>query len=235
MTAFSNIVGKRHEYARDWKQRKGGKVFGFFGDYVPEEIIYAAGILPVKIFGSRRETGLANANISPEKWCFFCRDCFAEALSGKYDYLDGIVISLSCFHLQQSFDSWILHLPISFHHYLDMPFYVQGKFAVEAFVKEVIRFKDTLEKFVGKPIPDDSLEETIKIYNKNRRLMREIYDTRKSDYPLVSGTQAMEMVLASSLMEKEEHNSLLEKLLVEIPKSIPQNMDNAPRLMILGA
>ena len=99
LAQFQNVIDHRHEYARQWKKEKGALVFGFFGDYVPEEIIYAAGILPVKIFGSRKATSIADAHISPDKWCFFCRDCLEEGLSGRYDYLDGLVITVSCFHL----------------------------------------------------------------------------------------------------------------------------------------
>ena len=31
--------------------RQGGKVLGYFCTYVPEELVYAAGILPVRILG----------------------------------------------------------------------------------------------------------------------------------------------------------------------------------------
>jgi benzoyl-CoA reductase subunit C len=231
---FQNVVHHRHEYAKQWKREKGALVFGFFGDYVPEEIPYAAGILPVKMFGCQKATYIADAHISPEKWCFFCRDCFAEGLSGRYDYLDGLVITVSCFHLQQSFDSWVLHLPISFHHCLDMPFYVQGDLAKECFLKETERFVDSLEQFIGKVISSDALERAIRIYNKNRHLMRSIYNSMKANAPLLSGSQAMEMVLASTLMDKVEHNNLLEALLI---KGAPKDRDNAtgPRLMIIGA
>ena len=234
LAQFQNVIEHRHEYARQWKKEKGALVFGFFGDYVPEEIIYAAGILPVKIFGSRKATIIADAHISPDKWCFFCRDCLEEGLSGRYDYLDGLVITVSCFHLQQSFDSWVLHLPISFHHCLDMPFYVQGDLAKGCFLKETERFVNSLEQFIGKVISLDALERAIRVYNKNRQLMRRICNSMKSNDLLLSGSQAMEMVLASTLMDKEEHNNLLEALLV---KGVPKDRDNAtgPRLMIIGA
>ena len=104
---FNEIVVNRHEYALEWKRKTGSLVFGCLGDYVPEEIIYAAGILPVRIFGSHSPAYTADPHISPDKWCPFCRSCLAEALAGKYMYIDGIVSGLSCFHLQQSFDSWL--------------------------------------------------------------------------------------------------------------------------------
>ena len=50
---FREVVDNRHEYAQQWKQRTGGKAIGYMCTYVTEEVIYAAGVLPVRIMGSR--------------------------------------------------------------------------------------------------------------------------------------------------------------------------------------
>jgi benzoyl-CoA reductase/2-hydroxyglutaryl-CoA dehydratase subunit BcrC/BadD/HgdB len=44
----------RHEYAKVWKEKTGGKVMGYFCTYVPEEILHAANVLPVRILGSQK-------------------------------------------------------------------------------------------------------------------------------------------------------------------------------------
>ncbi|MEE9401359.1 MAG: hypothetical protein V3V32_05005, partial [Dehalococcoidia bacterium] len=49
---FQEVVANRHQYAQEWKQRKGGRAVGWICTYVPEEIIYASGMLPVRILGS---------------------------------------------------------------------------------------------------------------------------------------------------------------------------------------
>ncbi len=46
---FRQIVENRHEYAKNWKAATKGKVCGFLSNMVPEEYLYAANILPVKI------------------------------------------------------------------------------------------------------------------------------------------------------------------------------------------
>ena len=48
---FGDIVTNRHAYAKDWKARTSNKILGCFCTYVPEELVYAAGILPVRILG----------------------------------------------------------------------------------------------------------------------------------------------------------------------------------------
>ncbi|MDT3701416.1 MAG: hypothetical protein RO469_18625 [Thermincola sp.] len=38
-------------YIKEWKKRTGGKAIGLFPIYVPKEIIHAAGVLPVELYG----------------------------------------------------------------------------------------------------------------------------------------------------------------------------------------
>ncbi|MBI4296887.1 MAG: benzoyl-CoA reductase, partial [Chloroflexi bacterium] len=49
MDNFRKAVENRHQYAKDWKKKTGGKVVGYFEPYVAEEFLYAAGVLPVRL------------------------------------------------------------------------------------------------------------------------------------------------------------------------------------------
>ena len=231
---FHEVIVNRHEYAEQWKKRKGRPVFGCLGDYVPEEVIYAAGILPVRVLSGHDLPNIADRHISPDKWCPFCRGCLAEGLRGKYHYLDGIVATLSCFHLQQSFDSWQKHIPLPYSYFLDIPFYVQGHLASKFFASEIEQFVDSLGKQMEQPISKDALLKAIKVYNENRLLMRKAYELRKSAMLRLSGAEAFEMVLASMLMDKEEHNRLLEQMLSEVAHDT-SHAEESISLMIIGA
>ena len=48
----------------------------------------------------------------------FYRDCLAQGLKGRCDYLDGIIIAQGCLHIRQAFPSWRIHLPVDFSYYL---------------------------------------------------------------------------------------------------------------------
>ncbi|MDY6856677.1 MAG: 2-hydroxyacyl-CoA dehydratase [Thermodesulfobacteriota bacterium] len=229
---FHEVVKNRHQYAREWKERTGGKVVGYFCCYTPEEILYAAGILPVRIVGGLEPTDPAEPYLHC-MFCPFCRDCLSQGLTGKYDYLDGIVMAQSCLHIHQTFDSWRMHLPINYSYYIFMPTLIKSPHAKANLVAELSGFKDSLEKWTGKEISDEALDVAIDIYNSNRRLMREIYELRKGDELPLSGVEAMEIVLSSMFMDKKEHNALLR----EVKKRLPGRGDRAasgPRLMIAG-
>lgn len=60
---FQEWYENRHEYAKYWKDKTGGKVLGYFCTYVPEEICYAAGVLPVRILGSHEPQDVTEPHI----------------------------------------------------------------------------------------------------------------------------------------------------------------------------
>jgi len=228
-----NWEQNRHEYAREWKKRTGGKVMGFFCTYAPEELMRAAGILPVRILGGHEPQDVTEPHIFA-MYCPFCRDCLAQGLKGRYDYLDGIMISQSCLHIRQAFTSWQKHIPVDYSYYLPMPHHVQSPRAIPFLKSELVAFKKSLEEWTGKEIGDDALKEAIDTYNANRRLMMDIYKLRRSDPPPMTGEEAMEMVISNQVTDKAEHNEELKKLAGQLPgRDIGR--DVGVRLMVLGS
>ncbi len=116
---YARIHAERHDYARAWQERTGGKVLGYFCTYVPEEILYAANVLPVRILGNHEPQDVTEPHIFG-MYCPFCRDCLAQGLKGRFDYLDGLMIAQSCLHIRQAYTSWVKHRPVEFSYYLNI-------------------------------------------------------------------------------------------------------------------
>ena len=228
---FREISQNRHEYARDWKKQTGRKVFGYMCTYLPEELVYAAGVLPVRVLGSHEPQDVSERHIYA-MFCPFCRDVLAQGLKGKYNYIDGLVMGHACMHIKQAYDSWVTHIPTGYQYYMFMPQIVTHPKAKEYLTQELTKFKADLEKGLGKTITDKDMDMAIEVFNTNRRLLRQIYDLRKQDPPLVTGTECMEMVVSSQVMDKAEHNELLEQALVELKNRKPPK--SGKRLMIVG-
>lgn len=229
---FKDWYENRHNYAKEWKKRTGGKVIGTFCTYVPEEILYAADILPVRILGSHEPQDVSEPHIFA-MFCPFCRDCLAQGLKGRYDYLDGITIAQSCLHIRQAFTSWDLHIPVDFKYYLPHPMNVQSPRAVPYLTEELKTFKKAIEEWIGKQITDEDMKRGIEVMNKNRELLQQVYELRKNPNPPLTGLEAMYMVVSSQMVDKREHNKALEELLQKLPS---RNLDNpGERLMILGS
>lgn len=229
---FQGWQENRHQYAREWKARTGGKVLGYFCTYVPEEIVYAAGVLPVRILGSHEPQDVTEPYIFG-MFCPFCRDCLAQGLKGRYDYLDGIMISQSCLHVRQAFTSWQLHIPIDYSYYLYMPCNLQTPAAKPYLRGELATFKESLEEWTGKKITDEDLDRAVEVYNTNRRLMKEIYQLRKGEKPPLTGLDAMRIVVSSQLVDKADHNIVLQETLKRLSQG--DGRDPGMRLMIVGS
>ena len=231
---FKEFYDARHEYARRWKDKSGGKVMGCFCTYVPEEILYAANVLPVRILGSHEPHNVTEPHIFA-MFCLFCRDCLAQGLLGRYDYLDGITIAQSCLHLRQAFTSWDLHVPVGFSYYLPMPHNVQNPERAVPFLRgELEAFKKAVEDWTGTKITDADLDRGIEIVNGNRRAMKAVYETRKGDPPAINGLEAMYMVVSSQFIDKAEHTRIVEDCAKLLNGRVPRNA-NGTRLMLLGS
>ncbi len=223
----------RHDYQRDWKERTGGKIVGYFCTYTPEEIFYAFDVLPVRILGSHETQDVTEPHLFG-MFCPFCRDVLAQGLKGKYDYLDGITIAQSCLHLRQAYTSWDIHKNPGWSHYLPMPNHVQSPRAVPFLVGEYQLLIKKLEELTGRTINDDDLRRGITIVNKVRRMMKEIYEYRKQDDPPLTGADAMHLVCSQFFTDAREWLPVA----AEVKRQLPErklDRETGKRLMLVGS
>lgn len=230
---FRHWYEQRHEYAKAWKARASGKIVGCFCTYEPEEILYAANILPVRVYGSHQPSSVTEPHIFG-MYCPWTRDVLAQGLLGKYDYLNGIAISQSCLHFRQCFTSWQKHLPSEFSYYLPMPHGVQTKGGREYFIEELRKFKKAVEEWTGREITENDLRAGIEIMNESRRLLTRLYELRKADPPALTGPEALWVVASAQMTDKREHNHALQELLKQLPS---RKLEREPgtRLMLIGS
>ncbi len=227
------IVSHRHEVARKWKAKTGGKVMGYLSIDIPEELIYAAGVLPVRILGSHEPEVITDPYMWNMMHCVFERDCLAQGLEGRYDYLDGIVNETANPHAKQCLHSWIRHVPIGFSHEFYVPVALNRPYALPCLRGEVGDFKHVLEKWTGKTISDNAIDHAIEVYNTSRRLMTELSELRKSRNPRISGAEFMEIALAGMLTDKQQFNDLLKPIVKEVSQRQVKN-EGSVRIMLAG-
>ncbi len=73
--------------------------------FIPEELFIAGGFLPFRMRGTgSHDTNLADAYFDSLNYCFV-RHTFNQLLSGKYRFLDGLVIGTGCDHLRRIYDN----------------------------------------------------------------------------------------------------------------------------------
>ena len=231
---FVDIYENRHDYAKEWKKKHpGNKVVGYMCSYFPEEIFYAAGILPVRILGSHEPQNVTEPHVFG-MYCPFSRDVLAQGLQGRYDYIDAVATAYPCMHLGQAFDSWTLHVTQK-SFYIDMPNRVQTPYAFPFLSGRLGETKKEVETWVGKKISESDLKEAIKVYNENRTLLRQMYDLRKAkDVPL-TGTESMYISTANTFMDKKDANKLLKSTIEKELAGRKVKSGEDSRLMLVGS
>lgn len=103
-------------------------------------------------------------------------------------------------------------------------FYQQEMEHVMHYIKEINGVEVTPEK----------LNNSIALYNKNRKLISEIYDIRQ-DYPWrLTMEDVYHIVRAGTVIPVEEHNEILEQVLVHIRQNIGSPQDKV-KVVVSGA
>ena len=206
-------------------------MLGWYEPYFPEEIAYAAGVLPVRILARHEPDDVS------DKWiyssCYPVRDMVNQFLKGRYNYIDGIVNTEGC---QWMFNAWevaVNNNPNLFSHYLFLPDHTDAPTSKMVTRSELDHFKGLMEKWVGKTITDADLDNAIEVYNKNRLLLKRICELRRMERPLIHGAEMMNIVLADQLMDKAEMNEILEKFIPELESREPG--PDRIRLMLIGS
>ncbi len=211
----------------------GKKVIGYLSALGPVEIMTAAGVLPIRLKGNVSEAISKGDAYMESIVCPFVRNVFDAAVKGKYDFLDGMVLPHQCDSIDRTNETWSYTLKLPYWHFLNIP-HVTGDPSI-TFTKEILRiFVNTLEKFTGKKITDEAIAGAVKAHNENRKLMRELYDLRKSNPPMISGAEMMKVLVASMSLPVEESSALIQAVTKEIKQRKPASNGKAKRIMIIG-
>lgn len=211
----------------------GQKVIGYFCCFVPEEIIAAFDMLPYRIQGSQTEAiDQADAYMETTS-CPFARSCLNLALKGKYDFFDGFVVPHACDTIEQLYTIWRETKPSALNHFINVP-HMRGSSSDTFYRQELNAFIAALEAWSGRTLDMGKLKEAIKLYNKRRALLRELYELRKSDPPIVSGVEVTEAVVAGMGIPALEHIDLLRKFIAEIKTRPVVQKARQPRIFIWG-
>ena len=219
---------------KEWKA-EGKKVVGFLCTYMPEEILYAADILPVRLRAPNcSETSLADVYMSHLS-CTFMRSCLQFVLEDKFTFLDGLVFTNSCDVVRRLYDNIKENRRSDFHfmHFITVPHKVNEEL-VAWYKDEFKEFAENIEKAFEVEITEAKLRQAIDVYNETRHLLRDLYELRKSDSPPISGAETLSVVLAGNSLPKDRYNQMLRELLDELRKR-KGIVKYRARLMIAGS
>jgi benzoyl-CoA reductase subunit C len=218
---------------KDWRAT-GRKVIGWFNPYIPEEIIHAAGMLPFEVTGNNEPVQMqgAEAHIYSNS-CSKIRTCWQLQLDGKYSFLDGYVSSHMCDQDMRLAEVWAYYKKLPYMDGIYAP-RKRDEEAVKLYQTDLEGFRSRLSQYLICRIPDEHIANSIKVYNRGRELMHQLYELRKRERPPVTGAEALEVSKAAARLPREQFNELMEQLLDEIQRT-GREIKKAMRLMLIGS
>lgn len=205
----------RHQLARQW-QGEGRQLCGYLYSYVPEELIHAAGMLPIQLTDcDDRETYLQGKEYLEDFYCDFACSCLGQGIRGNYSYLAGMIFPDACETVRTTAAVWKLHAGTPFFHWF-ATCYEDTPGSRTFFHGEMLELKGALEGFTGRAITDAALHQSIRVYDENRALVQQLYALRQLPAPPLTGRELFDAVKAGLVMPKEEHNRLLRQWLDDL-------------------
>jgi bcr-type benzoyl-CoA reductase subunit C len=197
---------------RAWKSNTGQKIIGSTLTDVPEELIHASGLLPFTILGTNRPIRHTASSL-PDNCCSLDRSNLELVFTYERDFFDGYILPQVDDTSQHLSDIWRRNVPSEYFESFLIPRQVNRPSARTWFNDEIQRLKESLERYIGKTITEEALWRSIRIYNENRKMLRDLYERSKRDPGFLSNRERFEMMKSSMFYPKEEHNRLLKKLL----------------------
>jgi benzoyl-CoA reductase subunit C len=240
--AFAKVAAQPLEYARQWKAANGGRVIGIFPMHFPGELAHAAGALPVILQEDDKPITVGLSSVF-NFYCGYNRSVTDQAMRGEYDFLDAILFGDHCVQLLGTADvlrSHMPNLPILFNQLIST---LDAPWAVEETQGTFRQLWTELEELTGSKIPDAAVQASVRLFNKNRALIRELYSLRRAGKIALTGRQLQHVVKSSMIMDKATHTEMLERLVAQVKRQSPAtaavrvylsgHLCQAPKLEIL--
>ena len=142
----------------------GKKAVGCLPYYTPDEIIYAAGLLPVGLWGGQTEIKEADKYLQ-SFCCSIMRINVEQGMKGMYDFLSAVVIPTYCDTLKCICDNWQVAVPKTYLIPIVYPQHRKIAAGVAYLIDEYKRVQKEFETIAGRKITEQDLEDSIAIYH----------------------------------------------------------------------
>ena len=198
---------------------QGKKVVGVLPYYAPEELVYAAGIVPMGIWGSNKKTISRAKEYCATFYCTIAQLALEMLLDGTMDGLDGIITPTICDTLRPMSQNFRVAMGDKMSViFLAHPQNRFEEFGLQFTVDQYNHVKKELEKIAGREITNDDIQNAIKVYNESRAARRKFVKLASDHCDVITPTKRSAVLKAFYFMLKDEYIAKLNELNAELEK-----------------
>jgi benzoyl-CoA reductase/2-hydroxyglutaryl-CoA dehydratase subunit BcrC/BadD/HgdB len=218
--------------------KNGGKVVATYCVFVPEEIVWAAGAIPVGLCAGTQFSIPMAESVLPRNTCALIKSSFGFKLGRICPYVQAshlIVGETTCDGKKKMFEILNEYQPV---YVMEVP----NKKTAESrrlWLAEVKAFKDRIEKLTGHKITVGNLKQAIEMVNARRRALQRLYNLRKNSPVPIRGKDALLATQVSFYDDVKRDTQMLNALCDELDKRVAAGEGVAPasalRILISGS
>ena len=217
-------------------QEKGTTIIGYVpGGFMPEELVYAAGALPVgMIRGGNSNAVTESASYLPRWIDTFCRSQIGHYMREEdslYRVIDLLIAPITDVNVRALADSFDFYTDLKTFRY-GVP-HDKEEDAIQYYLGGLHLFKEKLEQVTGNKMENEKLKEAIGQYNRMRELLNAIGELRKSEAPPISARDFTWLNHASYLADMPILIECLESIYDELKGK--EGVRPRTRLLLIGS
>ena len=214
---------------------QGSKVVGIYCTFCPQELILAAGAIPVGLCGMSETPIAAAEETLPRNLCPLIKSSygFAATETCPFFYFSDLIIGeTTCDGKKKMFELMEDLKPV---HVMQLPHLNDHKASFELWVGEVRRLRDRLEEELQVTISDQAIWEAIEVINQEKRAIKAMFNLNRADPPPLSGMEILTAAWSRSFSsDKGEMIHNLNGLVEEVVHKPKKGRGKAPRVILTG-
>ena len=214
---------------------QGGKVVGIYCTFCPQELILAAGAIPVGLCGMSETPIAAAEETLPRNLCPLIKSSYGFAATETcpfFFFSDLIIGETTCDGKKKMFELMEDLKPV---HVMQLPHLNNDKASLELWVWEIRRLKDRLEEELQVTISDQAIWEAIEVINQEKRAIKAMFNLNRADPPPLSGMEILTAAWSRSFSsDKGEMIHNLNGLVEEVVHKPKNGRGKAPRVILTG-
>lgn len=218
-------------------QQGGGKVFGTFCVYVPDEIIFAAGAIATGLCGGSQFWVAGGEKVLPANTCPLIKASVGARLDGTCPFFkiaDMFIGETTCDGKKKAWEILNQDVPV---HVMDIPQMKREK-DIAAWADEIKTLIKRVEEFTGNQVTAEALAETIKLINGKRKALARLYATRQHAPLPISGKDALLVTQIAFYDDPArftaQTNALCDELEQRIATGVGVFPADTPRILVTG-
>jgi benzoyl-CoA reductase subunit C len=216
MNQLSAVARDPGGYIAGWRARHPGRlVLGVLPMNFPRELALAAGTLPVVVQDDQKPV-TEGRSLLAEFYCGYTRNLADQAATGRFGLYDAVLMADHCIQLIGAADvvrAILPETPVFFGMLNSSMNDSWGPARVAAMMGE---FLTELERLTGEPVTTQALRDSIAAHNRDRRMVRRLFDDRAAGSAVLSPVQLQDIVASAMIMDPAEHAGLLAEALSSV-------------------